>query len=229
MVFFDREVFMRKVLILLVVSTVFITGCAVKIYKKSSKDKVRIEELSGEVERLSELRAEEAKQFEEMKRELQRQLRGKKIGLDVVERGLVITLADNILFDSGKAKIKEDAYPILDKIVTVIKTKAQGKDIGIEGHTDSVPIKYSGWKSNRELSTARANNVYHYLVTVGNIDPARMATMGYGEFRPVADNKTQTGREKNRRVEIVILPQYPKKAIGEVEQTGVIGEQNWAK
>ena len=220
---------MRKVLILLVVSTVFITGCAVKIYKKSSKDKVRIEELSGEVERLSELRAEEAKQFEEMKRELQRQLRGKKIGLDVVERGLVITLADNILFDSGKAKIKEDAYPILDKIVTVIKTKAQGKDIGIEGHTDSVPIKYSGWKSNRELSTARANNVYHYLVTVGNIDPARMATMGYGEFRPVADNKTQTGREKNRRVEIVILPQYPKKAIGEVEQTGVIGEQNWAK
>lgn len=220
---------MRRVMILLAVLSLFVSGCAVKIYKKSPKDKAKIEELSGEVERLNELRAQEAKQFEEIKRELQRQLRGEKVSLDVAERGLVITLADNILFDSGKAKIKEDAYPVLDKIITVIKTKAPDKDIGIEGHTDNVPIKYSGWKSNRELSTARANNVYHYLVNVGNIDPAKLATMGYGEFRPVAGNETAAGRAKNRRVEIVILPQYPKKAIEEVVEAEVIEEQNWAK
>ncbi|MGB2705602.1 MAG: OmpA family protein [Candidatus Omnitrophota bacterium] len=214
---------MRKMLILLVVSALFITGCAVKIYKKSPKDKARIEELSGEVERLGELRAEEKKQFEEMKRELQRQLRGEKVGLDVADRGLVITLANNILFDSGKAKIKPEAYPILDKIMAVIKTKAADKEIGIEGHTDNVPIKYSSWKSNRELSTARANDVYHYLVKVGNIDPARLATMGYGEFRPIGNNKTAAGRAKNRRVEIVILPQYPKKGLEELEA------ENWAK
>jgi len=214
---------MRKVVLLLLVTLVITTGCALNIYKKSPKDKARIKELSGEVERLNDLRAEEKRQFEEIKRELQRGLRGKKVKFDVADRGLVITLADNVLFDSGKAKIKEDAYPVLDKIVTVIKSRASDKDIGIEGHTDNVPIKYSSWKSNRELSTARANNVYHYLVETGNLDPAKLTTMGYGEFRAVANNETAAGRAKNRRVEIVILPQYPKKNIEEVE------EQNWVK
>jgi len=214
---------MRKVLILLVGLAVFVSGCALNIYKKSPKDKAKIKELSGEVKRLSDLRAEEKKQFEEMKRELQRELRGKKVKLDVAERGLVITLGNNILFDSGKAEIKQGAYPILDKIITVIKTKAPDKDIGVEGHTDNVPIKHSSWKSNRELSTARANNVYHYLAKVGNLDPAKLTTMGYGEFRPVVSNETNAGRAKNRRVEIVILPQYPKKGVDELEA------DNWAK
>ena len=89
--------------------------------------------------------------------------------------------------------------------------------------TDNVSIKYSGWKSNRELSTARANNVYHYLVNVGGLDPSKLATMGNGEFRPSASNDTAKDRAKNRRVEIVILPQYPKKDIGELE------EETWVK
>ena len=214
---------MRKAIALLLLATLFAaTGCAINIYKKSPKDKAKIEHLSDEVERLSDLRAEERQQFEGIKRELERQLKG-KVGLDVGDRGLVITLADNILFDSGKAKIKEDANPVLDKIISVIKNKASDKNVGVEGHTDNVPIKYSSWKSNRELSTARANNVYHYLVKVGGLDPAKITTMGYGEFRPVAANDTDTGRAKNRRVEIVILPQYPKKSIEEVEP------QNWVK
>jgi len=214
---------MKKLVLLLLITLVVTTGCAVNIYKKSPKDKAKIKELSGEVERLSDLRDEEKKQFEEMKRELQRELRGKEVKFDVAERGLVITLANNILFDSGKAKIKQDAYPVLDKIITVIKIKVPDKDIGIEGHTDNVPIKYSSWKSNRELSTARANNVYHYLAKVGNLDPAKFTTMGYGEFRPVVSNETDAGRAKNRRVEIVILPQYPKKGVDE------LGSDNWAK
>jgi len=209
---------MKKLVLLLLVALVMTNGCAFNIYKKSPKDKARIQTLSGEVERLSDLRAEEKKQFEEMKKELRRELRGKKVKLAVAERGLVITLANNILFDSGKAEIKKDAYPVLNKIVAAIKAKAPDKDIGIEGHTDNVPIKYSSWKSNRELSTTRANNVYHYLVKTGGISPAKFTTMGYGEFRPVAGNETAAGRAKNRRVEIVILPQYPKKAIEEIEE-----------
>lgn len=213
---------MKKTIILLLVTLLVTTGCAVNIYKKSPRDKAKIESLTGEVEKLSELRAKERRQFEEMKRELERKLRG-KVGLDLAERGLVITLADNILFDSGKAEIKKEAFPILDKIIAVVKKKAPDKNIGIEGHTDNVPIKYSGWKSNRELSTARANNVYHYLVKTGGLDPSRLSTIGYGQFRPIAGNDTAGGRAKNRRVEIVILPQYPKKAIDELE------ERAWVK
>ncbi len=213
---------MRKLVVFLMVAAlVATTGCAINIYKKSPADKAKIEQLSGEVDRLNALRAQEKNDFEEMKRELAKQLRGSNVGLDIGERGLVITLADNIIFDSGKAQVKEEAYEVLDKIIVVIKEKAPDKNIGIEGHTDNVPIKYSGWKSNRELSTARANNVYHYLVSNG-LDPARLTTMGYGEFRPVDTNDTAVGRAKNRRVEIVILPQYPKKDIEEIE------EQNWA-
>ena len=214
---------MKKLMVSLIVMSLIISGCAISFYKKSPKDKAKIEELTGEVERLSELRERERKQFEDIKRDLEKRLRG-KVGLKLEERGLVITLANNILFNSGKAKIKEEAYPILDKISKVIKTKAPDKNIGIEGHTDNVPIKYSGWKSNRELSTARANNVYHYLVDVGGLPPDRLTTMGYGQYEPIASNDTEEGRAKNRRVEIVILPEFSKKAGIESEK-----ETNWVK
>jgi chemotaxis protein MotB len=210
----------RIALLVLVAYCVFTAGCAVNIYKKSPTDKARIERLNKELQRMKQLREMERDQFEAIKNELEkefaRKLKG-QVGLDVQERGLVITLADNILFDSGKAKIKEDAHPVLDKIVQVIKAKAPDKNIGVEGHTDNVPITHSSWKSNRELSTARANNVYHYLADTGGLNPAKLMTIGYGEFHPVASNDTEEGRAKNRRVEIVIMPQYPKKAVEELE------------
>lgn len=209
---------MKKIIVIALMVTLLVTtGCAINIYKKSPKDKAKIAELSDEVERLAELRESERQQFEEMKRELEKKLKG-SVGLDLAERGLVITLANNILFDSGKAKIKEQAFPTLDKIIDVIDKKAPNKNIGIEGHTDNVPIKHSPWKSNRELSTARANNVYHYLVEQGSLSPSRLMTIGYAEFRPIEGNNTAEGRGKNRRVEIVILPQYPKKQISELEK-----------
>ncbi|MFH1594379.1 MAG: OmpA family protein [Candidatus Omnitrophota bacterium] len=213
---------MNRSILILLVTLLLTTGCALNIYKKSPKDKAQIEQLSSEVSRLNALRANEMKEFEDIKRELQKKLKG-KVGLEVVERGLVITLGNNILFDSGKDKIKDDAHAILDQIVDVVKAKAADKNIGIEGHTDNVPITHSGWKSNRELSTARANNVYHYLVDIGGLEPSKLTTMGYGEFRPIATNGTKEGQAKNRRVEIVILPQYPKKTIDELK------EENWAK
>ena len=200
---------MKKIAILLLCASFVISGCAVNFYKTTPRDKMKIEELQTEVDRLSELRKQERDEFEKIKKELERGLKDKGVGVELQERGLVITLADNILFDSGKAKIKEDASPVLDQIIGVIKTAAGNKNIGIEGHTDNVPIKYSGWKSNRELSTARANEVYHYLKNNG-VDPARMTTMGYGEYRPIASNDTDDGKAKNRRVEIVILPEFTK-------------------
>ncbi len=213
---------MRKMVVLLIVLSLFTAGCALNIYKKNPKDVAEIEYLNREVERLKKLRANELREFDDIKRDLKKELKG-KASVDIEERGLVITLANNILFDSGKAKLKENAYPVLDKIVVIIKEKASEKNIGIEGHTDNVPIKYSGWASNRELSTSRANNVYQYLVKKEGLNPAQLTTIGYGEFQPIAENKTAQGRAKNRRVEIVILPQYPKKSIEELES------RNWVK
>ena len=213
---------MKKMILLLMIFSLVISGCAFNIYKKNPKDKLEIDELTSEVDKLNRERALEREEFEAMKRELEKRLSGKAT-FEVEERGLVITLANNILFDSGKAKIKEEAYPVLDKIIVVINKKAPDKNIGIEGHTDNVPIKHSSWRSNRELSTARANNVYHYLVDEGSLDPAKLTTMGYGQFRPVTDNDTEASRAKNRRVELVILPQYPKKDISGLE------EPNWTK
>jgi len=207
----------RLTAILLIGSLILGSGCAMNIYKKSPRDQAKIQELSSEIKTLKELRAQEQREFEDIKRELARQLKGERVGLDVAERGLVITLADNILFDSGKAELKKEAYPVLNKIAKIIRQKAPDKNIGVEGHTDNIPIKYSGWKSNRELSTARANNVYHYLVDKGGLKPAKLTTMGYGEFRPVASNVTDKGKAQNRRVEIVILPKYSKTDINELE------------
>ena len=209
---------MKKVAILLLVVTLFMAnGCAFRFYKKNPKDKVKIDSLTSELGELRELRANERREFAEIEKELKKKLKG-SVGLSMEEKGFVITLANNILFDSGKANIKEDAYPVLDKILNVIHTKATDKNLGIEGHTDNVPIKYSSWKSNRELSTARANNVYHYLVGPGGISPSQLMTIGYGEFRPVAANDNAKNRARNRRVEIVILPRYLRKAIGELEK-----------
>jgi len=209
---------MRRTIILLLLTTLVIgtSGCALHFYKKNPKARAEIEKLESEVERLTRLRAEEKDEFKDIQRALIKKLKGQEVALGMQSKGLVITLANNILFDSGRAKIKQNAYQVLDKIADVIKTKAAEKNIGIEGHTDNVPIKYSGWKSNRELSTARANNVYHYLMKKG-VRPARLTTMGYGEFQPVASNNSEKGRAKNRRVEIVILPQYQKKGAVEIE------------
>ncbi|MFH1790672.1 MAG: OmpA family protein [Candidatus Omnitrophota bacterium] len=235
---------MMRTLVLLICLGFIVSGCALNVYKSTPKDQATIAELQGEVGRIDQLRKqettrleseveklkrqreEEKAQFEAIKKELQSKLKDKRIGLDIGDRGLVITLADNILFDSGKADIKKDADSTLDQIAAVINTTAANKNIGVEGHTDNEPIKHSGWKSNRELSTARANNVYHYLVKQG-VNPARLTTMGYGEYRPVGSNDTEEGRARNRRVEIVILPEFTKKA--EAKTADVVGEKAMVK
>jgi len=114
-----------------------------------------------------------------------------------------------VLFDSGKAKIRSEAHNVLDKVTKVINEKASDRNLAIEGYTDNEPIKKSGWKSNWELSTARATSVLHYLEERG-IEPKKLQATGYGEYRPVASNDTVEGRQKNRRVEIIILPKMSK-------------------
>ena len=196
-----------------VVALSLTTGCAVKLVRRSPGDVDRIASLSDQVERLQMLtqaKGEEADQLRRAKGELERRLakeihdRQVSVGMD--ERGLVVTFVDEVLFDSGQAKLRQQAQPTLDKVANVLNEMVAEQPIGIEGHTDNQPIKYSGWKSIWELSTARATSVLHYLVDERRVTPHRVIATGYGEYRPVAANETAAGRQKNRRVEIIVLP-----------------------
>ena len=82
--------------------------------------------------------------------------------------------------------------------------------IYVEGHTDNDPIRHSGWKSNWELSTARSTEVIHYLAEQANVEPQRLVAAGYSEFHPVAVNDNPAGKQKNRRVDIIISPRKQK-------------------
>jgi len=190
------------------------SGCAVKFVKRSPRDVEQIEMLSGEVSHLRELarlKGEEADRLREAKALLEERL-AKEIGDQQVsvglnERGLVISFLAEILFDSGQAKLRPLATAILDKVARILREELPDQPVGIEGYTDNEPIKASGWKSNWELSTARATSVLHYLVDNKGVAPERVSAIGYGEYRPVASNATSEGRQQNRRVEVVVLPQ----------------------
>jgi len=117
-------------------------------------------------------------------------------------RGIIMELKDNILFDIGKADIKEPSKAILDKIGVLISSFPN--NIIVEGHTDNVPISTYKFPSNWELSTQRAVNVLKYFVQTKGMNPIRFEAAGYGEYRPIASNDTYINRAKNRRVNILI-------------------------
>ncbi len=125
------------------------------------------------------------------------------VDVDFTSQYVSLTLNGALLFDSGSAQIKTDSLPILDKIGVILKK--YGKSIiEIEGHTDNVPIHTSKFADNNELSSARALSVFNYLIENAGLDPAMVKHTGRGEYVPIADNSTEVGRAKNRRVEIKI-------------------------
>jgi len=191
---------MKKVLAfaLAVIFAASISGCALNFYKGKPEQERKIKQLTSQLEEL-----EQAKR--DLEERLSKEIADKQVLLEQTNRGLIITMANDILFDSGKAKLKTNAKPVLDKIIAVLNDTVPNRDVGVEGHTDSVPIRHSGWKSNWELSSARATNVLHYLIEKG-VAPQRLSAIGYGEFKPIDTNDTKAGRAKNRRVEIIILP-----------------------
>ncbi|HTZ17893.1 MAG TPA: OmpA family protein [Dissulfurispiraceae bacterium] len=118
-------------------------------------------------------------------------------------RGVVITLSNDTAFKSGSADITGKMASALDSLSEVLK-KHPGRII-IEGHTDNVPVSGGQFKSNWELSAARASSVLHLFMQQG-VDPNRFIIAGYGEYRPLTSNNTAEGRAENRRVEIVVAP-----------------------
>lgn len=120
----------------------------------------------------------------------------------IEERGLVVSIQETLLFDSGSATITAQARLILEKVSTVLASASN--QIRVEGHTDNLPIKTTQFPSNWELSVIRATNVVQILQNDG-IKPARLSATGYGEYRPIASNDTDAGRSRNRRIDLIIL------------------------
>ena len=117
-------------------------------------------------------------------------------------RRVMVRLAESLLFDLGSAELTPQALGFIDKVATILV--AANKLVRVEGHTDNVPIRTAQFRSNWELSTARASSVIRYLIEKFNFSPELLSASGYGEYRPIAPNDTPENRAKNRRVEFVI-------------------------
>lgn len=115
---------------------------------------------------------------------------------------VIIRLMGESTFDSGKTEIRNLLKPLLMKVGKTLH--ASPGDITIAGHTDNVPIRSGPFKTNLRLSAARASAVAEFFIAQAGIDPKRISTMGFGEFRPIDTNDTARGRQKNRRVEIIL-------------------------
>jgi chemotaxis protein MotB len=152
--------------------------------------------------------------------ELQRQLeasigqeiRNHEVIMRVTPEGFVISLKDLGFFNSGEAVLLPGAA---DKIERIAKVLSQhGLELRVEGHSDDQPIHTDEFRSNWELSTARAMTVLMLLINHCGLDPRRVSVAGYGQFRPIADNATPDGRQMNRRVDLVVVaPAFSRPAV----------------
>ena len=157
--------------------------------------------------------------FERMHRELQaglsNQIAQHVVALRVGREGLVISLRDAGFYDSGSTTPHPGSIGSIDSIVSVLRPTPY--DIGIEGHTDNVPIHTGEFASNWELSTARATNMARLFIEHFQFEPRHLAAAGYAEYHPVSSNESAEGRGQNRRVDIIVLP-----SIDGIRQTSLV-------
>lgn len=149
----------------------------------------------------------EIEKMEALKAELDAKLKSEHMTASVTtridKRGLVISLNNAVFFEPGSAEIKKENEDALLEIAEMIIVK--DNLIRIEGHTDDIPMNSDIYPSNWDLSTARAANVVRLFINNTNASPEKLIAVGYGEYRPVADNSTEEGRAKNRRIDIIVL------------------------
>ncbi len=155
------------------------------------------EEILQEKQRLSDV----SEQFQSA---LQPYVESKLVGIKKKDFWVELEMNSELLFASGKAELSSKAIPVLEKVAQVIRDVPNV--INVEGYTDNVPISTGFYPSNWDLSSARATSVVKELVK-NNIPATRLSAVGYGEFHPIADNKDDEGRFKNRRVVLVLMSQ----------------------
>lgn len=160
--------------------------------------------------RLEELRRAQAaadartRLFRDLALRLKRMVDAGELSIVLRSGRMVLVLPNDVLFDSGKAKIKARGQEALREVATVLAT-LDNRQFQVAGHTDNDPIRYSGFDSNWELSTERALEVVHFLIGAGMRAPT-LSAAGYGEFDPLVDNDSPEHKAKNRRIEITLQP-----------------------
>lgn len=133
-----------------------------------------------------------------------------------------IEINTSILYSSGSAELEIEAYTPLKKLSEVLKKLPN--HIDVEGHTDDLPIKTREYPSNWELSASRAASVVQLFVKQG-IKPERLSAIGYGQYRPIAENNSVLGRRQNRRVKIVILADKHSRRVAEIDKTDAAAQE----
>ena len=178
---------------------------------QSGEDSDSEETAVGEMEQQELMEAAEAEQLEasaELAEQIEEALEEGEIdnlvSLNYTSQFVQLTIQGSILFDSGKVDLKEDALPVVEKVGQILESYAGGT-IEIEGHTDNIPMGGGGkYANNDELSSGRALTIFYYLTENTTLDPANLVHTGRGQYDPIADNSTDEGRARNRRVEIKI-------------------------
>ncbi len=173
---------------------------AAALSQKLTESQTRIAELQKEKEAV-------VQSHRSLEDEMRAALETKDVTISQLQGKLTVNILDRVRFDSGEADLKPGGEAVLRKVAAVLAQHPSLK-VHVIGHTDNVPIRASArsrFASNWELSTARATAAVRFLTEKAGVDPRRLGAVGYGEFRPVADNSTAEGRARNRRIAITIL------------------------
>jgi chemotaxis protein MotB len=186
-------------------------GCAT-----TSADQTRISSLKGDLQSQKDSCATTtadgvtrfnalSKANQQLADKLKEEIKKGQVSINQLDDQLRLSVAQEVLFDSGSTELREAGVAVLDKVASAVKDVA-GQFMTVEGHTDNMQIGPSivaKYPTNWELSTARATTVVRYLQDQG-IKPQGLAASGFGEYRPVATNETEEGRQLNRRIEVVL-------------------------
>lgn len=175
-----------------------------ELEQKKEKLQATTQELD-QLRRLREDAEKEAAQFKALAERLKSMTDAGKLSVEMRDGRINLKLPDDVLFPSGSRSLKKEGKAALVEVAKVLKD-VEGREFLIAGHTDNVPVRRGGaFKNNWELSTARAVTVVSLLTNEG-VPPERLAAAGFGEFDPIAPNDTKENQAKNRRLEIVLLP-----------------------
>lgn len=174
------------------------------------------DELSKDVQSKDEELSKLKGTYDQLQDKLKSELSSGDIRLSESGGKLRVDLVDKVLFNSGEAKISRRGENVLMRLGSIL-AGIPDRQIQVSGHTDKLPIgekRSALFPTNWELSVARATNVVRFLQEKANVPGERLVASGYGEFHPVASNKTAAGRARNRRIEILLTPSLAPKAIG---------------
>ncbi len=156
--------------------------------------------------------------LKELRAQMQKEIDEESIIVERDGENVVIRFPEHVSFSSGKAQLVSTALPIIRRVMGLI---GDDKEVVVAGHTDDIPIRGGRFRSNWELSAARAAAVAEHVLKEGTVDPLHMTVAGYADTRPLEPNNSRENRAKNRRVEIIVRSLDS----GEVTASATIGDE----